>query len=653
MKTYLLILLIGLVNAASAQNKTFKARGDKAFLIKDYTTAAFYYNKALENGAITARGKVPYFSVGQTTDSATVNEIRYQLAEAYRLGYNYSLAERWYKQVLNQGEATYPLARLWYGSCLRANNALDEAVFELKLFLSTSQEPKGDQPYLIIANNELKDCLFAIKQQKLKPTATIEKLANHFSSDENDFALNINGGKYWFTGTTAAAKHNNLNQIFVSNKDSLSKTTSIGFIPDKKLAAHFGTPSLDLSGQKMYLTMWYKEGDKVVAGIYLSRYIDQQWSAPKKLSNYVNAVGYHSIQPFVTPDGKQLYFVSNRRGGQGGDDIWLSELSEEGLPINVLNMGKAINTAADENTPFFDLLSKSLVFSSKGYVGMGNFDLYESIKKTDTSWTVPRNLGGPYNSTKDDLYYFKDDKVQGVAYISSDRESECCLNLFRINFAKPPLQAALFVGKVTDCDSQRALAGVKVALIDSATKQTFTAITDHTGKYEFKISVRHAYLLRLEKEGYFAKTIPVQALATFKKDTLYSADNCLQMFVVDKPIVIENVLYDFSKAILKPESMKVLDGLVWLLSDNPEIKIELSAHTDSVGAESYNNRLSQQRAQSCVDYLIYSGISATRLIARGYGETRPVQPNSLPDGKDNREGRRLNRRTEFKVLSAN
>lgn len=653
MKVYLLILLIGIVNVASAQNKAFKARGEKAFAVKDYTTAAYYYDKALENATVTARGKVPYFSVNQTTDSATVTEIRYQLAEAYRFGQNYSLAQGWYKRVLNQDEASYPLARLWYGVCLRANKALDEAASELQLFISTSQNSKDDQPYLVIANNELKDCLFAIKQQKLNTTATIVKLENTFSSDENDFALSINGGKYWFTGTSATAKNNYMNQIFVSDKDSLSKTTSLSFTADKKLAAHFGTPSLDLSGQKMYLTMWHKEGDKVVAGIYLSRYTGKQWTAPKKLNNYVNAGGFNAMQPFVTPDAKQLYFVSNRRGGQGGNDIWISDLNEEGLPVNALNMGKGINTAADENTPFFDPQRKRLVFSSKGYIGMGNFDLYESIKISDSSWTAPHNLGRPYNSTKDDLYYFQDDKEEGVAYISSDRESDCCLNLFRVHFVKAAQQSAMFLGKVIDYDSQAALSGVKVELIDAEAKQVFTVTTEVTGTYEFPIAIKHSYQLHLQKEGYFTKTIPVAAFATFNKDILYHADISLQMFVVDKPIVIADVLYDFSKAILKPESLTILDGLVALLVDNPKIKIELSAHTDSVGADSYNNKLSQQRAQSCVDYLIYKGISATRLTARGYGETRPIEANSLPNGKDNRDGRRLNRRTEFKVISAN
>lgn len=650
MRIHILLVFLCLTQAAAGQNKTFKARAEKAFAEKDYVTAAYYYDQALEQGSTTQQGMVPYFSQKQGMDSAGVNEVRYQLAESYRLYQNYQLAEGWYKQVMEGSESNYPLARLWYGSCLRANDMLSEALIQLRQFIRTHSDNKDYSNYIIIANNELKDCLFAIKQHQTLTTTTIVKLESTFSSSENDFAVSIAGGKYWFTGTSSASKNKYLNQIFISDRDSLTKTTQLVFPGKETPGMHVGTPSLDLSGEKMYLTRWYKEGGKILTGIYLSRYESGQWSSPVRLNNAVNVEGLNSKQPFVTPDGKQLYFVSNRRGGSGGEDIWFSDLNAEGQPLNAYNLGKDINTGADENTPFFDPRKNRLVFSSKGYVGMGNFDLYESVK-TDSSWTAARNLGQPYNSTKDDLYYFEDDQEEGMAYISSDRESDCCLNLFSVHAVKAPIQSALFVGKVKSCDSGSVLSGVKVELVDAMSKQTFSSITDSTGSYSFNVKVKRAYQLRLEKAGYFSKTIAVPAFASFQKDTVYNTDICLQMFVVDRPIVIQNVLYDFNKAILKPASMLVLNDLVTVLLDNPKIRIELSAHTDSVGTDSYNFKLSQQRAQSCVDYIISSGISGSRISARGYGETRPVEPNSLTTGKDNPEGRRLNRRTEFMVIS--
>jgi outer membrane protein OmpA-like peptidoglycan-associated protein len=156
------------------------------------------------------------------------------------------------------------------------------------------------------------------------------------------------------------------------------------------------------------------------------------------------------------------------------------------------------------------------------------------------------------------------------------------------------------------------------------------------------------YELIFEKNGYFSKTLA--GYADIGIGPLLTANMCLKNFSVNKPILIKNILYDFNKATLRPESEKALDEIVSVLKTNPGIRIELSSHTDSVGSNSYNMNLSQGRAQSCVDYIISKGISAERLTAKGYGKTRPVAPNSLPNGHDNPSGRELNRRTEFTVI---
>jgi OOP family OmpA-OmpF porin len=182
-------------------------------------------------------------------------------------------------------------------------------------------------------------------------------------------------------------------------------------------------------------------------------------------------------------------------------------------------------------------------------------------------------------------------------------------------------------------------------------KQTIKQlVTDNTARYAFDVRTKRPYKLVLEKSGYFTKVIPVPANGQMAGDTLNNPDICLQAFAVDKPIVIKNVLYDYDKATLRPESKVVLDELVTIMNDNPKIKVELGAHTDSKGSDAYNQKLSQARAQACVDYIVSKGIADSRIYAKGYGEKRPIAPNTLPNGKDNPEGRQLNRRTEFTVL---
>lgn len=193
--------------------------------------------------------------------------------------------------------------------------------------------------------------------------------------------------------------------------------------------------------------------------------------------------------------------------------------------------------------------------------------------------------------------------------------------------------------------------GVDVNLVDSVSKTGLTYVTGQNGKYELKLFLKHSYTLHLEKKDYFTKVIPLPQVTTSVTDTLFNPVVCQQEFEINKPIVINNILYDFKKYALKPESKIILNDLITILKDNPDIKVELSSHTDSYGPDWSNNLLSQHRAQSCVNYIISRGISRARISAKGYGATKPLAPNTLPNGQDNPAGRRINRRTEFKVLS--
>lgn len=649
MKKLTFILFFFITASALAQTRAFVVRADRAYAAKDYVTAAYYYNKALQNGTTTAQGTVPYFSVRQNKRQkfTQVGYINYRLGESYRFYHNYTLAEQHYARVVEKYEATYPLARLWYATCLRANNHLDEAINNLQLFIAASKNKANTDA----AQKELNNCLFA-KAQTEKPALTkAQKLTGNLSGNGGDFGLSINGGKYWFTSSrTTAGESKQVNRIYTTLPDSAAAALRVNMTLNPRPDLHYGTPSLDASGKRMYLTIWADDKHTTTAGIYLSRYNNNRWTPPQKLNSFVNAADHNAMQPFVTADGKHLYYASNRPGGQGGTDIWVSDLDIDGLPINTLNLGSTINTADDEQAPYYNDLIHRLVYSSKGLTGMGDFDLYESLNKGGT-WSAPQNLGSPYNSTRADVYYYPDNNDENVAYISSDRESDCCLNLYKVTYT-PVVRHILMTGLVIDCATSKPLAGVTVNLNDSLSRQSvMSCITDATGKYNFTFPAKRAYVLKLQKEGYFIKVMIIPPVNTIKKDTLYNPVVCQQEYEVNKPIVIKNILYDFNKAVLKPESKIVLNDLVSILEDNPDIRVELSSHTDSFGPDWSNNLLSQKRAQACVDYIVSKGISRSRIIAKGYGETRPIQPNSFPDGRDNPAGRRQNRRTEFKVLS--
>ncbi|WCT10239.1 OmpA family protein [Mucilaginibacter jinjuensis] len=627
----------------------FRAMGDKAFRNKDYYEAAYYYRKAAEGLKLVPQIKVPFTPDNngkqqQQVKATDLNYIRYQLAESYRGYENYLEAEPWYYQVVNENaESQYPLVRLWYGVCLRADQHFDEAIKQLEMF---QHNYKGDGKLGELAEKEIRNCRFAKEQYQYPILLNVTKLKGKWNSDGSNYAVVRRDNNFYFTSSRmikSDKKH--LNRIYHATPDMESPEIVNLRDADKEKETEYGTPSLSPQGNRLYLTRWYKIGTKIIHAIYKSDWNGSEWSSPQKLNSNVNADGFNAIQPFVCKDGKTMFFVSNKPGGQGGDDIWMSELDSNGNPISSINLGSTINTPSDEQAPYYDEGNKRLIYSSKGFIGLGGFDFFESIGQPE-HWSQPRNMGYPMNSAKDDLYFSPDPDNDTKFYVSSDRESDCCLELFEI------MDQRYFAGGfLVDCNTHKPLGGAMVTLIDSLSKENIKQITlAKDGKYTFKITTKRPYNLMFEKDGYFTKVLPLPKGGRTVADTLFGPDVCLQAFVVDKPMVINNILYDFGKSTLRPESETELNGVVTILKDNPKFKIELSSHTDSIGSDAYNDKLSQDRAQSCVDYIISKGIEDTRVFAKGYGKTKPIAPNSLPDGKDNPDGRQLNRRTEFTVL---
>jgi OOP family OmpA-OmpF porin len=634
----LLLVFVG-VSSFAQYNKRLRELGDKEFQNKNYVQAADDYKQALNDNHRTIA--IPFSVDAKASTLSKQPEsayLYYQIGESYRLYQNYLNAEEWYYRIVGDSTITdYPQARLWYAVCLRADGRFNEAIRQLKRFV---KDYKGDTEYIVIANHELVTCRFAHEQYLYPDLMKVERLKKDWNIDGGNYAISGHDSSYYFTSSSIGKK--NINQVYLL--PSLNSAPALIDLNSNKSDVQYSTPYVDAAGKHMYLTQWYRKGDKSILAIYLSTRNNNQWGGPVKLNENVNVEGYNTIQPFITPDGKKLFFASNKPGGMGGYDIWVSDLDLNGEPINNTNLGSTINTSFDEEAPYYNTADTKLIFSSKGFVGLGGFDFFES-DLADGKWSTPVNMGYPMNSSKDDLYYYPEGPT-GKFYISSDRESECCLNIFEGVSCKITIK-----GIVADCIAQQSLAGVKVSLVDSLSSSKInTVVTDASGTYEFKVVNRHPYNIVIEKAGYFTKQQSIPTFDTSTVKTILMEKACMQQYVVNKPIEIKNILYDFNKATLRPESQLALDSLVSLLNNNPLIKIELSSYTDSFGSDEYNINLSQMRAKACVDYLIAKGIATNRLSAKGYGKAKPVDTNTLPDGSDNPDGRQQNRRTEFKVM---
>ncbi len=639
----------------------YKVLGDKAFANKDYYAASVYYQKVTKdepNGAEAKpfSGHNVHYKRARSYNKA---DLYFRLAESYRLFQNFINAEPWYYRLLDEPEAKqYPLAKLWYGICLRANQHFDESIKQLQEF-QASKNP--DKKYNDLAVDEIRNCLFAKEQYRNPKPVKVDKIKGNWNSDGSNYALRKqDSDSYWLTSSRFIPKDSSkkakvhINRIFYAtlNNKGLADLKEIQFTNNNFAEdTEWGTPALAMNGRRMYFTQWYKQGPKTLHAIYCSYNIGKsQWSEPKKLNINVNVDGFNAIQPYITADGKTMYFASNKPGTAGGYDLWSSDLDEQGNPINSINLGLDINTNMDEQAPYYSKKEKKLVYSSKGFTGLGGFDLMESYG-TPGNWSKPKNMGYPINSAKDDLYYEPDTTSPGKIYISSDRQSDCCLELYTLISAEAKKITYRISGLVVNCETLKPLAGAKISLSDSAAKQNQKSVTtDSAGRYEFEMPGKKAVKLSVEKDNYFTQSVLAVPAVNNHQDTLTNPLICLKPVKVGKAIVLKNILFDYNKATLRPVSKTDLDSLSALMKDNPKIRIELSAHTDAVGGDNYNLKLSQNRAQSCTDYLIKTGIQPERIIAKGYGETRPVAPNKLPNGKDNPAGRQLNRRTEFMVL---
>lgn len=661
MKTKILLVLCLFAVAAQAQFVTNSKRvADVYFQNKEYYAAAEYYKKALQISADSLGFVVPYgFENKIKEESPKRDDYEYcvfQLAEALRLYKNFTDAEKWYAMAKDFSNPRYVLSTFWYAETQRSNQKFEDAIASFNEFLEKYKVKDG---YAARARTEIASCQFALHELRYPRLFRLSRLQNEINDKGSNYTPTIKGGNFYFTssrpvgssGKTEVLTDRNikvakkespfLNAVYVASGNPLTESISIKKTAvdgkDKESAA----PAFHPNGKLAYVTSWTALGNKKIYQLNATPGLGQDWSEPVELGSQINVKGFNSMQPYVTKDGRYLVFASDRPGGSGKYDLWYAPIRIDGSLGAAVNMGKTVNTADDEQAPYYNGTTKKLLFSSNGRVGMGGFDFYES-EGDFGKWSEPLNVGYPFNSSKDDLYFTPLDNADTEGYISSDRESVCCLEIFHVK-----REYLVVTGTLLDCNSSKPLKDAVVTISDSVQQFKFT--TDEMGRYTFKLNSNRGFKLNAEKDKYFSKAISFSYEQLAQKDTLFSPELCLIPYEIDKPIVLKDVLYEFNKADLTEDSKGKLDHLYAIMVDNPTIEIELSAHTDSKGKDIYNLDLSNRRAKSCVDYLIGKGIAVNRMTSKGYGETRPIAPNELPNGKDNPEGRALNRRTEFKV----
>jgi outer membrane protein OmpA-like peptidoglycan-associated protein/tetratricopeptide (TPR) repeat protein len=376
--------------------------------------------------------------------------------------------------------------------------------------------------------------------------------------------------------------------------------------------------------------------------LYMSYNTPNGWSEPVNLGANINTEFWES-SPSLSPDKNALYFSSDRPGGYGGKDLYVSyRVNGKWLPAE--NMGPEINTAGDELAPFIHADNQTLYYTSNGLPGYGGTDIYMIKKTSDKTWSKPENLGYPINTTENEGSLFV--AADGVtAYYASDRaDTKGYLDLYKFTL-KPdvrPIKTLYVKGYVTDAKTQKGLPCTVELTSDSSQKVLSDVQTDETGFYFITLPVGKNYTFTVNRKGYLFYS-DVFNLADKQSDSTYEKNISLQPVELNATVRMKNIQYATNSFQLEPVSLIELNKLIQLMNDNPSVKIQINGYTDNVGNDADNLKLSENRAKAVVDFLITKGIDAKRMTWKGFGETQSIADNSTE------QGRSLNRRTEFKI----
>lgn len=605
-----------------------------------------------------------YNRLTKREDRPLRGEVAYKLATCHRRLNQAARAAASYQNAIRYN---YPdsMAFYWLGRSLQADGKYTQAMQAYRTFLEW-------QPDNLLAKEGLKGAMRAEAAKKQPKSRYVVKNAKIFNSRRADFApmyLDKSLDQLYFTTTNEKVTGENRSEITGMKKSDIwvSKKNERGEWQrpepvEGELNSEMdeGIVCFSPDGQTMYLTMARRAPEASTSvEIYTSKRSDASWSAPVKfeiIPDTLSAMGH----PSVSPDGRFLYFSSDMPGGYGGKDIWRINLLERAGSLE--NLGPQINTPGDEMFPYMRNDS-TLYFSSDGHPGFGALDLFVArLNATRDFWSV-ENMGLPMNSPGDDFGITFGEGESG--FFSSNRgDGKGYDHIY--SFELPELKISIS-GWVVDKDDEPVPNAVIRIVGNDGSNQKEVARDD--GSFKFKLERGVKYVMLAGAPGYLNVKQEFESDIA-EEDAEYGVDFVLA--AIHKPQVVENIFYDFDKATLRPESKEALDEMARMLADNPNVTIEMSSHTDRHGSDEYNERLSERRAKSVVDYLIEAGVDPKRLTWKGYGETSPKKVTKrinkeypqfeegvvldetfieALDEADRDAADQINRRTEFQVTS--
>jgi tetratricopeptide (TPR) repeat protein len=611
-----------------------------------------------------------------TTSNRALKSYR-QGTEAYEF-FDFSAAEQYFREAINIDKKFFE-AHLMLGELLNKQKRHTEAAAEYSeaikidsLFykpvffnLAISEMFSGDysralmhfnvylaqegmkEANINIAERRVLDCKFALNAIKNPVQFSPVSAGNGINTQNDEYwpSITADGQTLMFTRQARIVGDppqfsRGEEDFYISYLSGNSWQTAVNAGPPLNTPNNEGAQTLSSNGNYMYFTACDRPGSMGSCDLYFSSFNDGNWSVPVNLGPPVNTSSWEST-PSISADGKTLYFSSTRPGGFGGKDLWFSRIDEKNRWSSPVNMGKVINTAGEEMSPFIHFDGKTLYFASDGRVGMGGFDIYISRLINDSTWSEPQNLGYPINTFNDETGLIIESGGQ-KAYYSSIRDKANGKDIFVFNLYESarPDPVSYLKGKVYDKETGKLLKAEYELINLSTIKPSVKNTTDGSGNFLVCLPSGYNYGLNISKPGYLFYMF--EGVHTLKEPLVKRI--VLSPVKVGEKMMLANVFYEFDSWELKKESKSELNNLAKLISDNSVLEMEIGGYTDSTGTAGYNQTLSEKRALSVVNYLISKGIPAERLKYKGYGSASPIGDNNTE------EGRKMNRRTEAKIL---
>ena len=659
-KYVLAVYLILCSFIVSAQDqKTLIANGDKFYGKKDYKNALATYLAAQE---INPDDAYLNFKIGLTyLYSETKSKAATYIDKAYRLN-----------------PAVNPDIDYHLGIAFQNTNSFKLAIEHFERF------KKKRSNLASIADEKIAECQVADSLSQIELNVIIENLGEGVNTPYNDYSriISADGNTLIFTSNRtddpARAKANaNFEDIFVSYKNANKWSVPKPISQNINIKYNDAAASLSPDGKTLFL--YYEEGE---GDIYTSTRNGEEWSEPKPLNKNINTAMFWETCASVTSDGKKLFFASNRPGGIGELDIYVSQQDAKGDWGKAVNLGAIINTPNNEDSPFIHHDGTTLYFSSDGHPRLGNSDIFVS-EFVNNKWKKPENMGYPLNSWEyDGFFTLSPDKKKG--YFSTAKEGGLGdADIYSITFLEPkykpkpkPVVAkveeqkakqeipkseefvapeieihkiakvvTLLKGKVIDERNAAPLSAV-ISLVDNVTNKVLTKLNSNPTTGEFELVIPHGgnYGVATEKAGYLFNSINFN-LPQFAEYQEIDTHIIMVKAEIGSKVVLRNVFFDIGKSDLKLESVAEVENIRELLVRDAHLRVQINGHTDNSGNAASNKALSLKRASSVVDYLVKKGIAASRLSAKGYGSDRPIVSNDDEEG-----GRAINRRTEIEII---